>query len=315
METTEPYFGSCAPGSLVHRLRGIAEAGWFHAAIIGVILVAAINVGLETYPLVMERVGPILLGLDKLIIGIFLVELMVRIGAHWPRPWRFFLSGWNVFDFVIVAVCLLPLGGPYAAVLRLARVLRVLRLLTVVPRLRVLVMALLHAIPSISYVAILLFILFYVYAVMGTVLFARNDPMHFGTLHDSMFSLLRIVTLEDWTDLYYIQAMGSDRYSIEGFDGTAREPRAMPFVASLYFVTFVIIGTMIVLNLFIGVVISSMTEAQAENARAMLEQRGEGDDIGAQLASMERRMQEMAKQMSALRSAVDRERPPSRGPA
>ena len=309
MDPTVAYIGEPRPGSLVHRLRHIAEAGWFHAVIVGVILVAAINVGLETYPHIMDRVGPVLLSLDKLIIAIFIVELVVRIGAHWPRPWRFFLSGWNVFDFVIVAVCLLPLGGPYAAVLRLARVLRVLRLLTVVPRLRVLVMALLHAIPSISYVAILLFILFYVYAVMGTVLFSRNDPMHFGTLHDSMFSLLRIVTLEDWTDLYYIQAMGSDRYTIEGFDGTARDPKAMPFVASLYFVSFVIIGTMIVLNLFIGVVISSMTEAQAENARVMLEQRGEGEDLGAQLAAMERRMQEMAEQMAVLRSAVEREGP------
>jgi len=307
MEPTLTYIGEPPPGSIVYRLRRIAEAGWFHAAIVGVILVAAINVGLETYPHVMATVGPVLLTIDKVIIGIFVIELAVRIGAHWPRPWRFFLSGWNVFDFVIVAVCLLPLGGPYAAVLRLARVLRVLRLLTVVPRLRVLVMALLHAIPSISYVAMLLFILFYVYAVMGTVLFARNDPMHFGTLHDSMFSLLRIVTLEDWTDLYYIQAMGSDRYAIEGFEGVARDPRAMPIVASMYFVTFVIIGTMIVLNLFIGVVISSMTEAQAENARAMLEQRGEGEDLGAQLAAMERRMQEMAEQMSVLRSNVERE--------
>ena len=309
-----PYLGDASPGSLVHHLRRIAEASWFHAIVVGVILVAAINVGLETYPRIMERVGPLLLGIDKVIIGVFMVELVVRIGAHWPRPWRFFLSGWNIFDFLIVAVCLLPLGGPYAAVLRLARVLRVLRLLTVVPRLQVLVMALLHAIPSISYVAILLFILFYVYAVMGTVLFAGNDPMHFGTLHDSMFSLLRIVTLEDWTDLYYIQAMGSDRSAIEGFSGMIREPRAMPIIASVYFVSFVIIGTMIVLNLFIGVVISSMTEAQAENARAVLEQRGEGDDLGAQLAAMERNMQEMAEQMAVLRSAVERENGPTRRP-
>ncbi|MEQ9097131.1 MAG: ion transporter [Phycisphaerales bacterium] len=304
MEATDQYVGEARPGSLVHRLRQIAGAGWFHAFVVGVILVAAINVGLETYPLIMERIGPLLLGLDKIIIGIFVVELAIRIGAHWPRPWRFFLSGWNVFDFVIVAVCLLPMGGPYAAVLRLARVLRVLRLLTAVPRLRVLVMALLHAIPSISYVAILLFILFYVYAVMGTVLFAGNDPMHFGTLHRSMFSLLRTVTLEDWTDLYYIQAMGSDRYGIEGAPGPGPEPRAMPIIATVYFASFVIIGTMIVLNLFIGVVINSMTEAQAENARAMLRAQGEGDGLDAQLASMERGLQEMSRQISELRARL-----------
>ncbi|MEQ8316430.1 MAG: ion transporter [Phycisphaerales bacterium] len=314
MEPTVQYVGEAAPGSLVHRLRQIAEAGWFHAIVVGVILVAAINVGLETYPQIMERVGPLLLGLDKLIIGIFMAELVIRIGAHWPRPWRFFLSGWNVFDFVIVAVCLLPLGGPYAAVLRLARVLRVLRLVTVVPRLRVLVIALLHAIPSIIYVTLLLVLLFYVYAVMGTVLFGKNDPVHFGTLQDSMFSLLRTVTLEDWTDLYYIQSYGSDVYRPPGIDRYPHaQPQAMPVVAAVYFVSFVIIGTMIVLNLFIGVVISSMTEAQAENARVMLEQRGEGDDMGAQLAAMERRMQEMAHQTSVLRSAVERENGPANG--
>ena len=316
MDPTVPYIGEPSAGSIVYRLRRTAEAGWFHAVIVGVILVAAINVGLETYPQIMERVGPLLLGLDKLIIGIFVVELAVRIGAHWPRPWRFFLSGWNNFDFAIVAVCLLPLGGPYAAVLRLARVLRVLRLVTVVPRLRILVIALLHAIPSIIYVTLLLLLLFYVYAVMGTVLFGRNDPVHFGSLQHSMFSLLRTVTLEDWTDLYYIQSLGSAKYPPPGIERYPDvQPEPMPVVAALYFVSFVIIGTMIVLNLFIGVVISSMTEAQAENARAMLERRGEGEDIGAQLAAMERRMQEMAEQMSALRSAIERERPPSRGPA
>lgn len=308
MDATEPYFGTPTQGSLVKRLRSVAEAGWFQAIIVGVILVAAINVGLETYPAITNRIGTLLLALDKLIIGIFVVELAVRIGAHWPRPWRFFLSGWNVFDFVIVAICLLPLGGPYAAVLRLARVLRVLRLITVVPRLRILVIALLHAIPSIIYVTLLLLLLFYVYGVMGTVLFGANDPVHFGTLQHSMFSLLRTVTLEDWTDLYYTQSLGSAQYPPPGIERYPdAEPQAMPIVAALYFVSFVIFGTMIVLNLFIGVVISSMTEAQTENARAMLEQRGEGEDLGAKLAAMERRMQEMSEQMAAMRIAVERE--------
>ncbi|MFI4917286.1 MAG: ion transporter [Phycisphaerales bacterium JB060] len=311
MDTAEPYSGTPAPGSMVHRLRGIADAGWFQAIIVGVILVAAVNVGLETYPVVMERIGTLLLGLDKLIIGIFVVEIAIRIGAHWPRPWRFFLSGWNVFDFVIVAVCLLPLGGPYAAVLRLARVLRVLRLITVVPRLRVLVMALLHAIPSIIYVTLLLVLLFYVYAVMGTVLFGTNDPVHFGTLQDSMFSLLRTVTLEDWTDLYYTQSLGSAQYPPPGIERYPdARPEPMPIVAALYFVSFVIIGTMIVLNLFIGVVISSMTEAQAENARHALEERGRGHGVEAQLAIMERQMSEMTGQLRSLREGLEKGRGP-----
>lgn len=311
MDQNVPYIEEALPGSLVDRLRRTADAPWFHAVIIGVILVAAINVGLETYPQIMEHIGPLLLGLDKLIIGIFVVELAIRIGAHWPRPWRFFLSGWNIFDFVIVAVCLLPLGGPYAAVLRLARVLRVLRLITVVPRLRVLVMALLHAIPSIIYVTLLLVLLFYVYAVMGTVLFRTNDPVHFGTLQDSMFSLLRTVTLEDWTDLYYTQSLGSAQYPPPGIERYPdARPEPMPIVAALYFVSFVIIGTMIVLNLFIGVVISSMTEAQAENARHALEERGRGHGVEAQLAILERQMSEMTGQLRSLREGMEKGRGP-----
>ncbi len=308
MAGADSYATPAAPGSLVARFRSLAEASWFQAVIVGVILVAAINVGLETYPQIMERVGPLLLGLDKLIIGIFVVELIIRIGAHGSKPWRFFLSGWNVFDFVVVVVCLIPLGGAYAAVLRLARVLRVLRLITVVPRLRILVTALLHAIPSIIYVTLLLILLFYVYAVMGTVLFRQNDPVHFGSLQDSMFSLLRTVTLEDWTDIYYTQSLGSEKYPPKGIE---RYPdavaRPMPVIAALYFVSFVVVGTMIVLNLFIGVVISSMTEAQSENARAMLEHQGEGEGVEAQLAAMERQMQDMALQMSALRTSLERQ--------
>ena len=308
MGGADSYATPAAPGSLVARCRSLAEASWFQAMVVGVILVAAINVGLETYPQIMERMGPVLLGLDKLIIGIFVVELIIRIGAHGTKPWRFFLSGWNIFDFVVVVVCLIPLGGAYAAVLRLARVLRVLRLITVVPRLRILVTALLHAIPSIIYVTLLLILLFYVYAVMGTVLFRENDPVHFGSLQHSMFSLLRTVTLEDWTDIYYTQSLGSARYPRPGIELYPDVvSRSMPIVAALYFVSFVVVGTMIVLNLFIGVVISSMTEAQAENAKVMLEHQGEGEGVEAQLAAMERQMQDLALQMSALRTSLERQ--------
>ncbi|MEO1007433.1 MAG: ion transporter [Planctomycetota bacterium] len=309
MSVSEPY-DPTTKSRLALSLRALAESSRFQAVVVGAILVAGINVGLETYPGVMQRAGGVLLAIDKAVIGFFLAEIVVRIGAHWPKPWRFFYSGWNTFDFVIVAVCLLPMGGPYAAVLRLARVLRVLRLLTAVPRLRILVTALLHAIPSIVYVAGLLMVLFYVYAVIGTVLFGRNDPVHFGTLHDSMFSLLRTVTLEDWTDLYYTQSLGSRVYpppGLERFDRVV--PRPMPILAAAYFTSFVIIGTMIVLNLFIGVVISSMTEAQAANARDALDRRAREDEasIEAQLIRMEQQMERMGEQIRGLREAVKRQ--------
>ena len=115
-----------------------------------------------------------------------------------------------------------------------------------------------------GYVGMLLFLLFYIYAVMGTFLFGGNDPMHFGSLQAAMLSLFRIVTLEDWTDIMYIQMHGSASYAIEGFAGVAQS-RAMPVTAVLYFVSFVLLGTMVMLNLFIGVIMNGMNEARSED--------------------------------------------------
>jgi len=301
-----PPIDALGPAALVAH--GLIGRPWFRRAVLWLIILASLVVGIETYPAAMSRYGEALRLIDKVIIALFVVEITLRLlayGRYWPR---FFLDPWNVFDFVIVAVCLVPINSQAAAALRLVRVLRALRLLTAIPQLQIVIGALLRSLPSIGYVGLLLVLLFYVYAVVGTTLFGKNDPAHFGTLHDAALSLLRAVTLEDWTDLYYVQSLGSAEYPPPGLDRYPdAEPQPMPVVAALYFVSFVIIGTMIVLNLFIGVVISSMTEAQAENARAMLEQRGEGEDLGAQLAAMERRMQEMTEHMAALRSAVERD--------
>lgn len=230
----------------------IVAARWFQPVIIGVILAAGALVGLETYPELQQRFGAWFKGLDLLIVTVFVVEISLKMGAHGRQPWRFFHDPWNVFDFVIVAVCLLPLDGHYLAVLRLARILRVLRLVTALPRLQLLVGALLKSIPSMGYVGLLLFLLFYIYAVMGTFLFGANDPMHFGSLQAAMLSLFRTVTLDNWTDILYLQMHG------------AAQSRAMPATAVVYFVSFVLLGTMVMLNLFIGVIMSGMQEAQCE---------------------------------------------------
>ncbi len=241
----------------------IVAARWFHALIIAVILAAGVLVGLETYPELSQRYGAWFKGLDFLIVTVFVVEIGLKMGAHGRQAWRFFHDPWNVFDFVIVAVCLLPLDGHYLAVLRLARILRVLRLVTALPRLQLLVGALLKSIPSMGYVGMLLFLLFYIYAVMGVFLFGANDPMHFGSLQAALLSLFRIVTLEDWTDIMYIQMHGSAHYAIEGFAGPTQS-RAMPLTSVAYFVSFVLLGTMVMLNLFIGVIMNGMNETQRE---------------------------------------------------
>ncbi len=240
----------------------------FQRAILVTIVAAGVLVGLQTYETLEARFGDWFALLDAVIIGIFVLEAVLKMAAHGRRFDRYFRSPWNVFDFAIVVLCLAPINGEFAAVARLARVLRTLRLISTAPRLQVLTGALLKSIPSMFYVGMLLFLLFYVYAVMGVYLWRDNDPAHFGSLQASMLTLFRVVTLEDWTDVMYTQMLGSDVYATE-IAANAVAPKASPIVGALYFVSFVMIGTMIMLNLFIGVIMNSMHEAQAERERRL----------------------------------------------
>jgi voltage-gated sodium channel len=249
---------------MVEFCKKITESKWFHNFIIIVILGAGVVVGLETYPALMEQHGTILHLLDKIILYIFVLEIVLKMTAKLPRPWEFFFEGWNVFDFIIVAVCFLPIGGAYIAVLRLARILRVFRLVSALPKLQLLVGALLKSIPSMSYVGILLFLLFYIYAVLGTFIFGANDPVHFGSLQTSMLTLFKVITLEGWIDILNIQIFGSDAFGYGDYGNVARQPSAHPIAGPLYFITFILLGTMIMLNLFIGVIINGMEETNRE---------------------------------------------------
>jgi len=153
------------------KLISLVESKSFTYSVISVIIVAAVLVGLETSKSIMGRHGPLIHFLDSVVLYIFAAEALLKILSHWPRPTNYFKNGWNVFDFLIVLICFMPFEAEYVAVLRLARVLRVLRLMSIVPRLQLLVVALLRSIPSMFYVTILLFILFYIYAVLGVMLF------------------------------------------------------------------------------------------------------------------------------------------------
>ena len=249
---------------MAEYFRKIVDSRTFQYFIIGVILAAGVIVGLETYPGLMDTHGDLLHLLDHIVLYIFVVEILLKIGAKGSKPWEFFNDGWNVFDFIIVAVCFLSIGGAYIAVLRLARILRVFRLVSALPKLQILVGALLKSIPSMSYVGILLFLLFYIYAVIGTFMFGQNDPIHFGSLQVSMMTLFKTITLEGWIDFMNIQVYGSNLYGYENFPDTVRVPSAHPFAAPIYFVSFILLGTMIMLNLFIGVIISGMEETNKE---------------------------------------------------
>ncbi len=286
--------------------RRIAQSSSFQHFITALIALAGILVGIETSPSAMAAYGDWLQRLDRIVIAIFVAEIAIKVAAEGRRPWRYFRDPFNVFDFTIVAVTLLPFGGQYVTVLRLLRLLRVLRLVHALPRLQTLVSALLKSIPSMAYVGVFLALLFYVYGVAGVFLFGRNDPAHFGSLGVAMLTLFTVVTLEGWAELMYRQIYGCDPSGEGAAAALCKLPEAQPLVAPLYFVTFILFGTMIVLNLFIGVIMNSMQEAAVETQRAEADAAPRKDDaapseLQRELLELQRAAEHIAERAAKLR--------------
>lgn len=249
------------PGWRLNLARWV-ESTRVQSWIIAVILINALILGLETSPSAMAAWGTLLVTLDKLCLSVFLVEIALKLAAYRGLFWR---SGWNLFDVAVVAIALVPGAGPWA-VLRSLRVLRVLRLLTVIPSLRKVVAAFLHSIPGLAGVVAVMTIFFYTAGVLATRLFGENYPDWFGTLGRSLYSLFQIMTLESWS-------MGIVRPVME------THPWAWAF-----FVPFIMIATFTILNLFIGIIVSTMQELAmlpdpqaVENELAPLLERMEAD--------------------------------------
>jgi voltage-gated sodium channel len=258
------------------RMASWVEAPRVQYSIVVLIVLNAITLGLETSPTVMARVGSWLLALDNFILGVFVVEISAKLYAY---KWRFFRDPWNVFDFLIVTIALIPASGPLA-VLRALRILRVLRLISMVPRLRFVVESLLHAIPGIASIAALLVLLYYVFAVMATGLFGSAHPAWFGTIGKSMYTLFQVMTLESWS-------MGIARPVME----------THPY-AWLFFIPFILVATFTVLNLFIAIIVNTMqsmhdrTHAQ-EQAAIEDAVHNEGSNLGAQLQELREELREL----------------------
>jgi voltage-gated sodium channel len=222
--------------SLRQTLGAWVESKRVQNFIIGLIVINAIILGMETSPTIMAHIGPQLLALDKLILGVFVVEIGLKLIAQGPN---FFRRGWNIFDFIVVGIALVPASGPLA-ILRALRVLRVLRLLSMLPRLRFVVEALLHSLPGIGSIALLMVVIYYVAAVMATGLFGSSHPEWFGSIGHSMYTLFQIMTLESWS-------MGIVRPVMEDY----------PY-AWMFFIPFILIATFTVLNLFIAIIVDAM---------------------------------------------------------
>ncbi len=224
------------PPAWRRRLTQFIERRWFQNLIIGLIMVNAVTLGLETSGTVMDTVGTYLLALDRAILAVFTIEIALRITAH---GWRFFRDPWSIFDFIIVAIALMPSAGPLS-VLRALRILRALRLISAVPRMRRVVHALLSAIPGMGSILLLMLLIFYVGAVIATKLFGDSFPEWFGTLGESFYSLFQIMTLESWS-------MGIVRPVM------VEHPQAW-----IFFVIFILIATFTMLNLFIAIIVNAM---------------------------------------------------------
>ena len=234
---------------MIDLCRRIASSPRFQHATLAVIVANAALIGFETSPALWARHGGLFDALNLTVQAVFVVEITVRLVAHAPRLHRFFLDGWNVFDFVIVALSLLPEAGPFATVARLARLLRALRIVSALPELRLIVATMLRSIPSLANVIVLLGLVLYMYAVVGVHLFAGVDPLHWGSLPRAGLTLFEILTLEGWVDI---------------MDASLG---ATPW-AWVYYMSFVVLAVFVVINLFIAIVINNLEAAKRDERRA-----------------------------------------------
>ena len=214
--------------------------------IIGVILFNAVILGMETSAGIMEAAGPLIVALDRACLTIFVIEIALKLIALGPR---FFRSGWNLFDFVIVGIALMP-AAQGLSVLRALRILRVLRVVSAAPRLRRVVEGFITALPGMGSVFLLMGIIFYIGAVMATKLFAASFPEWFGSIGASLYTLFQVMTLESWS-------MGIVRPVLEVY----------PY-AWMFFVPFIMVTTFAVVNLLVGLIVNSMQDAHAEESNA-----------------------------------------------
>jgi voltage-gated sodium channel len=264
--------------SIRQRLKMFIENITIQRILLALILINAIILGLETSPEVMTTVGPFLMALDKTILAVFVIELTIRLLVH---RFAFFKDGWNVFDFIVVGIALVPASGPFA-VLRALRVLRVLRVLTFVPSMRKIVGALIKSLNGMLSIAMVLGLVYYVAAVMVTKLFGEAFPDWFGSLGASLYTLFQVMTLESWS-------MGIARPVMETF----------PY-AWVFFIPFILIATFTMLNLFIAVIVNAVQTMHDDDNK---------DELDAEKATQQQlleQMQQLQLELQALRRDMNK---------
>ena len=228
---------------LHNLLKNFIESRFINIFITLVILINAITLGLETDEELVSKIGNMLIYVDKIALSIFVIELLIKLFVY---RLSFFKSGWNVFDFIIVTIALIPTSGPLS-ILRAFRIFRALRLLSMVPSMKKVIQAMFYAIPGIASVGTIIVLIFYISAVLVTNFFGNKFEDWFGSIGESMYSLFQIMTLESWS-------MGIVRPVMEEY------PYAWAF-----FVPFILVTTFAVLNLFIGIIVDAMQHQTNED--------------------------------------------------
>ena len=255
------------------KIKSLVESRWFQAFVIAVILLNSVVFGLHTSQGLMERFGRTLNLFDQFCLGVFTVELVLKIIVYNKR---FCHDPWNIFDFIIVAVSFVPDMGMFSA-LRLFRVLRVFKLISGVRPLRVILSAVIRSIPGVMWASVILLLVYYVYGIIGTNLFGKTHPQWFGTLGGSVYSLFQIMTLESWS-------MGIARPVIE----------VHPY-AWIYFVSYILFSSFVVMNIVVGIVLTSIADSVKKEDAA--------DDAQG---SVRREFEKLKKQMEQFEKAFDR---------
>ncbi len=256
------------------KLQSFIESRATQRFIMGVIIANAVVLGLETSPSAMARAGPLISLLDSIALGVFVIEIVLKLVVY---RGKFFRDPWNVFDFAIVAISLVPTGQGLS-VLRALRIIRALRLISAVPRMRLVMEALLSAIPGMGSVCALLLLVFYVASVMATKLFGADFDVWFGTVGRSAYTLFQIMTLESWS-------MGIVRPVME----------VHPY-AWAFFVPFILIVTFAVLNLFIAIVVNSMQDAASEDDETAAAHDAALGKLASEVAALRGEIEQLSKQ-------------------
>jgi len=238
------------------KLKIVDSSKIFQGSVIAVIILSALLVGAKTHNLPSQALT-VLAILDLAVTVFFVFEIVLRFLATEEKS-KFFKSGWNIFDTLIVIGSLIPAGGSGVLIARLLRVFRVLRLVSMIPELRLLINALIKAIPRMGYIALLMFVIFYIYAAIGSIIFHEINETLWGDVSISMLTLFRVATFEDWTDVMY-------------------ETMAVYPLSWIFYLTFIFLTAFIFLNMMVGTILEVMGE-EHENYRAA--QHGESKEGG-----------------------------------